>query len=354
MLEVSAINQRFFSLIVMVALLGPGFAFAAGSVRVVGFAVLMSFLSAVSAIICMVYGRHNRLGLYVRFLLILCLAVSMPSFFAGTGPIVRENRLVLRDEELLALDRFFLGGFFPDGQLALAVDRSEWVGPTSFLGKLFTEIFQLFYVSYYIWGYGLMGLLSLQYYMMRREGITDKERLCWIQLKMFMCAWLGTYILNFVINLMVPAVSPRLYIADRFVHPLDGFGPAAMLRNFVYSQAAGSYGTFPSGHTALSWLTALMASYTFPFYGRLATVAAVMITFATVYLRFHYVIDLIGAVPLILFGLLYGGFLPSSVYDRLTTNVSFRFFKRRNASSSSLSSSVPSSAPSSAPSGGLV
>eukprot|EP01102_Stenamoeba_stenopodia_P017182 TRINITY_DN6122_c0_g1_i1.p1 TRINITY_DN6122_c0_g1~~TRINITY_DN6122_c0_g1_i1.p1 ORF type:complete len:334 (-),score=48.18 TRINITY_DN6122_c0_g1_i1:167-1168(-) len=329
MIEVSAINRRFFSLIVIVALMGPGFAFAAGSVAPVAFAVLMSVSSTVAAIVCMVYGRHNQFGLYVRFLLILCLAISMPSFFAGTGPIVRINNLELRDEDLLNLDRMLLGHWFPDGQLAISVDQSPTVGPTSFIGKLITEILQIFYVSYYIWGYGLMVLLSFQYYQLRREGITDKERLSWIQIKMFMCAWLGTYILNFILNLLVPAVSPRLYLADRFVNPLDGFGFAAMLRQFVYSQAAGSYGTFPSGHTALSWLTAIMASYTFPLYGKLARVAAVLITIATVYLRFHYVIDLIGAIPLVFFGLFYGGFLPVSVYEKLTTNVSFRFSKPR-------------------------
>jgi len=34
-----------------------------------------------------------------------------------------------------------------------------------------------------------------------------------------------------------------------------------------------------------------------------------LITLATVYLRYHYVIDLLGAVPLVVFGMIYGGYL---------------------------------------------
>jgi len=329
MIEITAINKRFFSLVLLVTVLGPTLAVLAGEINSVAFALTMSMSSLITYIICMIFGRHNKFGLYVRFLLIFTLAVAMPSFFAAIGPVVKANRLPLKDEGLLQIDTLLLGSFFQDGQLALYIDTHEVLGPETFVGKLFTEVLLICYISYYIWGYGLLVLLSFQYFQLRREGITDKERLSWIQIKMFMCAWLGTYIFNFLINLMVPAVSPRLYIADKYIHDLEGFGLAKVLRDLVYSGAAGSYGTFPSGHTALSWLTAIMASYTFPWYSKFTGVLAVFITLATVYLRFHYVVDIICAAPLILFGLMYGGFLPVSVHEKLTTNVSFRYSKRR-------------------------
>ena len=66
---------------------------------------------------------------------------------------------------------------------------------------------------------------------------------------------------------------------------------------------------FPSGHAALSWIAAICALRLAPRWGRAATVAAVLITLATLWLRYHYLVDLIAAIPLLLFGLAWGGFL---------------------------------------------
>jgi hypothetical protein len=270
----------------------------------------MSILSFLFAMLNLIFWNSDKYRLYIRIGLIIALGLSMPAFYTGVGPTVRSLNLPLNDEALLRIDNFLLGRFFPDGQLALAVDQNTNFGPTTFFGRLLTEILQLSYVSYYVWGPLLIIALSTQYitdaWMDHDQQRKDDS---WRNVKMFLCAWLGTCVLNFAINLLVPALSPRLYIADRYTNPLDGFGLSAFFRRAIYIAGDGSYGTFPSAHTSVSWVTGLAAFKHFRHYGRVTIVAAMLITLATVYLRYHYVIDLLGAVPLVVFGMIYGGYL---------------------------------------------
>eukprot|EP01089_Gocevia_fonbrunei_P019821 TRINITY_DN713_c0_g1_i3.p2 TRINITY_DN713_c0_g1~~TRINITY_DN713_c0_g1_i3.p2 ORF type:complete len:154 (+),score=26.03 TRINITY_DN713_c0_g1_i3:729-1190(+) len=131
-----------------------------------------------------------------------------------------------------------------------------------------------------------------------------------------------------MLNLLVPARSPRVYIADMYTIDLDGFGLAGLLRRSIYSASQGSFGAFPSGHVALSWVTALMAkklwnniSWISPVLTKLHSqgcfFSAIMITLATLFLRYHYFMDVVCAFPLIVFGLFYGGFWPNSHWEGL-------------------------------------
>ncbi len=39
---------------------------------------------------------------------------------------------------------------------------------------------------------------------------------------MFLTGWLGTFLLNFALNLTFPAVSPRIYLADEYQFEIKG------------------------------------------------------------------------------------------------------------------------------------
>jgi len=309
------INYKFTFLLAVVSLLGPLYALAVGAVKPVLFSFTMSIICFLFSILQFTFARDEKYRFYLRVALVVALGTAMPAFYTGVGPVVRSRNLPLNDEALLRIDAFLLGKFFPDGQLALAVDQNTFIGPTTIIGRLLTEILQLSYVSYYVWGYFLLLAFLGQYiYAHWKSDKIGKDK-NWNHVKMFLCAWLGTCILNFVINLLVPAVSPRLFIADRFEKPLDGFGLAAIFRRAIYVAGEGSYGTFPSAHTSVSWVTGLVAIKFFFLFGRATLSAAVLITIATVYLRYHYVIDLIGAIPLVIFGLIYGGYVSYSEFE---------------------------------------
>ena len=114
--------------------------------------------------------------------------------------------------------------------------------------------------------------------------------------------------MNFALYLVVPAMGPWWAHPEWFEHRIDGVWLTRPIRDLIMANQVVP-DCFPSGHTALSWITAIVALRVAPRYGRWALVAAVLITVATLALRYHYAIDVIAAVPLVLLGLWWGGYL---------------------------------------------
>lgn len=234
--------------------------------------------------------------------LALLLGLGVPVFYAATGVVIRGLAVPWVDVALWQTDARWLGWLFPEGQMSLAIDRSSWLGPQTTLGRVLTELFQWIYVTYYLWGFCLLALLMVRFAKGRGPGAGR-------HLTMFLCAWVGAYLVNYVCYVFVPAIGPFVAFADRYEHALVGLGATTFVRETIAANQVVP-DCFPSGHTALSWITALVALRFAPRYGRWALVAAVLITLATVGLRYHYAVDLVAAVPLVLVGLWWGGFLP--------------------------------------------
>jgi hypothetical protein len=240
----------------------------------------------------------------------LCVALGTPAYYGLTGQVIRARKLPHLDPEFRLLDERLLGWLFPGGEVAVWLDRHAWFGPATWTGKALTEVFQLFYFSYYFWGYLLLIWLMVRVFRsvsaLGADGLAARFR----SLQDFLCAWAGAYFLNFICYILFPVIGPKFFSPQTFVNPVDGFGLARMIQDFIVSQQAVQEDCFPSGHTALSWVTGFAALRLAPRYARLALPAAMIITGATIYLRYHYVVDLLGALPLVLVALAWGGFLP--------------------------------------------
>ena len=120
--------------------------------------------------------------------------------------------------------------------------------------------------------------------------------------------------MNYTCYVLVPAIGPYVAFADRYEHPLVGLWATTFFRETIAAHQVVP-DCFPSGHTALSWITAWFALRYAPRYGRFALAAAVLITLATVGLRYHYAVDVLAAVPLVLIGLWWGGALSRHVEE---------------------------------------
>ena len=234
-------------------------------------------------------------------LLALLLGLCVPVFYAATGVVIRGLEVPWADAALWNADGRLLGWLFPEGQVSLAIDRSPFLGPQTPLGRVLTEAFQWVYTTYYLWGFGLLILLLVRF----GKGVGPTARR---DLVRFLCAWVGAYLVNYVCYVFVPAIGPFVAFADRYAHPLEGLWATTFIRETIAANQVVP-DCFPSGHTALSWITALVALRCAPRYGRWALGAAVLITLATVGLRYHYAVDLVAAIPLVLVGLGWGGFL---------------------------------------------
>ncbi|EFA75425.1 phosphoesterase [Heterostelium album PN500] len=258
------------------------------------------------------------------------------------------------DAQLLYGDSSILGWLFPFGQLGLFIDKSSSIGPDSFVGKLSTEIFQLSYISYYIWGYFMevYVLFKLWQSYLSKDPEKNKEMPIWDQLlKMFICSWISTYFVVFSINLIFPAESPRVFINDKYTNALNGFGLAGFIRNKIESAAKGSFGSFPSGHIATSWAVAFASYKIVPLYGYISAFAAFLITIATMYLRYHYLVDFLAAIPVAFICLMFGGFYSlndiKNLFIRAKNSIKRLFSKNKKFNHCIMSNNITSSSSSS-------
>jgi membrane-associated phospholipid phosphatase len=289
----------------------------------------------------------------------------------------------LFDDELMEIDRFLLGWIFPDGQLSLWADESRFFGPTSVFGRILTEVLQIYYLSFFgwcsilivyigLWEYFVCGFTGIRtealpasdiesndendirYEMHQINGETQEKEIadpvsgsweetprkkyryqlwkwtfwfthsadCWKRLLMLILATLGAFLLNYMISFMFPAVSPRVSLEDRFKHPLSGYWVSCLIRETLTKTDEGTYGSFPSGHVALTWLPAIAAlKLGYSKYGWSCLVASVLITLATLYLRYHYFADVLFAIPLVIFGLYFGRIYTFEPYVQVAQRV---------------------------------
>lgn len=200
--------------------------------------------------------------------------------------IMISTHNVLYDDYLIKIDRWLFG---TDPALYL----SDLTHP------LLTEILQIVYGLFY-----LMPLIyAMELYLWHRY-----EELKYA----FFVVFLGFY-LSFLGYLLVPAIGPRftvfnflqlgvempgLFFADiiRYLIDIGESIPQNVHNPEIYAQRD----AFPSGHTIImiliTYLSHKIKSKSFYFY----LPYCMVLIFSTVYLRYHYVIDLIAAVPVVL------------------------------------------------------
>ena len=186
------------------------------------------------------------------------------------------------DYILIALDRKIFGG-----------DPTVWIGQYAI--PLFTEILQIAYASYFI----IMIGVGVQLYL--RKERTDFDR--------YIFALMFGFFLSYVGYLLVPAIGPRFTLHDfsALDNELPGVFLAGPIRDFLNAGESiprniadpwkyAQRDVFPSGHTAMT-LIALFYAAKFKLSGRWCYyVAGTLLVIATVYLRYHYVVDLFGGV----------------------------------------------------------
>jgi membrane-associated phospholipid phosphatase len=188
--------------------------------------------------------------------------------------------------------------------LLIAIDHSIFgVNPTQWLARfahpLLTEILQIAYSSYYL----LPLVLGIDLY--RRKRVYAFKR-------MFFTLILGFY-LSYIGYVALPAVGPRFTLHDfaKLEEDLPGLMLTSPLRLYTNSGESISFTTpnaaakvqrdvFPSGHTEITLLVIFLA---FRYRARVRwylCITGSLLIIATVFLRYHYVVDVIGGVAFML------------------------------------------------------
>jgi membrane-associated phospholipid phosphatase len=183
------------------------------------------------------------------------------------------------DAALMSIDRFIFG-----------VDVTVWLRDWSH--PVITEILQLAYSSYYF----LPLILAIDFYRKKRVKAFKT---------VFLFVIFGFY-LSYLGYVAVPAIGPRFtqHEFEQTDEDLPGMLITPFLRaytntgesippNTLYPAANVQRDVFPSGHTQVTLIVILLA---FRYRARtrwLLGITGTLLIIATVYLRYHYVIDLI-------------------------------------------------------------
>ena len=185
------------------------------------------------------------------------------------NPVRNPGLLSDRDGLLIAADRFLFGG-----------DPTRWL--ERFAHPWLTEVMQLFYSTNYFLP---LALLLILYLGSRRVPFRHAVFLLTL-----------AYFLSFIGYFLFPAIGPRFTLEH--ARPLEGLWLRDRLADWVYFMESHPRDCFPSGHTAIPlvtlWLARRFNRLLFRIY--LPIVAGLIIS--TVYLRYHYVVDVIAGIAL--------------------------------------------------------
>ncbi|MGH7151605.1 MAG: phosphatase PAP2 family protein [Planctomycetota bacterium] len=174
-----------------------------------------------------------------------------------------------REWYLIALDRRLFGG---DPTLALRAVAHPAL----------TELLQLVYASFYFLPIVLGGALARA-----RDWRAFEFSLTAVALG-FLLSYLGYF--------LVPARGPERFLPHG--EPLEGVATASAVRAWLDRVVPVKRDCFPSGHTEISLLVAALAwRFHRPAFLLLGPVA-LLLAFSTVYLRYHYAVDVLAGAAL--------------------------------------------------------
>ncbi len=226
--------------------------------------------------------------------------------------MVKPIRGIDYDHILIEIDRWIFG-FDPTVELF------------SIANPYLTELLQIVYGMFFF----LPIILAID--LMIKEKIANVKYEAFIILYGFLLSYIG-YIL-------VPAIGPRFTLHDFYMTDIElpGLYLTDFLREVVNSGESIPKGTidaidkvqrdvFPSGHTQMTLLTMYLAVKFKAKTKNFLLVVGTLLIFATVYLRYHYVIDLIAGFLFMVFTL-WSGFYLYNWWMEKTGEETFKYEK---------------------------
>ena len=193
-------------------------------------------------------------------------------YFLAVAVFVPTLDLPTRDTELLRIDESQLGQ-----TPAVALDL--WTSP------LLTEIMSACYLSYLV--YLHVAIIHAAF----MPTAFTRRFANWL---------LSVYAIGLPFYLLVPAKGPARAFPELFVTTLDG-GPLTSLNQFVVEKGSSVYDVFPSLHVMITCALMEFDRRNCPKRFRLMLLPAAGLFASTLYLRYHYAIDLLAGAALFLF-----------------------------------------------------
>jgi membrane-associated phospholipid phosphatase len=208
--------------------------------------------------------------------------------------VFKEVYVIIQTIGRKDVDSWFIGF----DHAMFGVNPTEWIG--RFASPFLTEILQIAYVSYYL----ILLTVGIELYLKR-----EQEKFSFV-----VFAIVYGFFLSYLGYIAFPAVGPRftLHSFGSLNQELPGMLFTNALRDFlnagesigsnaVNALAVAQRDAFPSGHTEMT-LIALYFAGKYRLRSRYVLYAAgTLLIISTVYLRYHYVVDLLAGAALMAF-----------------------------------------------------
>ncbi len=161
------------------------------------------------------------------------------------------------------------------------------ISPTVWMQRIIHPVLtEILYILYFV--YFLMPVVLI-IVLFRNKEFKELE----ISLFALFICYYGAYITYF----FVPVEGPRYFLIHEHTIPLDGLLLAAPLRDFINMCEPSTLDCFPSLHSAILIVVTLLAARYYKRLYNLYFALSVVIIFSLVYLRYHYILDiLVGAI----------------------------------------------------------
>ncbi|MBN1203508.1 MAG: phosphatase PAP2 family protein [Myxococcaceae bacterium] len=187
--------------------------------------------------------------------------------FSAPRAVVPALGLSSRDELLLGIDRALFG---ETPALRIAPYSRLWL----------TELMSACYLSYHVYFHGALAYALL--------WPVDKARRLFEAMFTALPAGVAGYFL-------IPAVGPLKALMGSFEAPLSG-GPLTALNDWVVQSGSAVYDVFPSLHVLMTCVLLDHDRRAHPLRFKLMLPVALGLIVSTVYLRYHYAIDLVAGL----------------------------------------------------------
>ena len=220
-------------------------------------------------------------------------------FFEEIGLIVHSIFPGWFDEYLIKADYAMFGAH-----------PTVWI--EQFSNYWLNEYMQLVYTSYYLLTIGLGAYLWFRNGGVRNRGIRDRRE----DFAEFITSTCAAYYLCYVIFVLFPIESPHHTLRHLQQVELAG-GPFTAFINLIEKHGRVHGGAFPSAHVAGSVVVLISAWRFAPRAGDCLTPLVLSICVATVYGRYHYVMDVFAGILMAVIGCWMGAKLRSKKTERI-------------------------------------
>ncbi len=261
--------------------------------------VNLGFLCVLIGFLIVTYTDNPYSNVLMALYLVILLSIFGIAKYRNHHQTVKYNLFYLLSAVILFITMYesisgllpiFVGNLRFDAMID-NLDKSVFgISPTVWMQRIiFPSLTEVLYILYFVYFFMPVILVILLY---RNGEFKELE----ISLFTLFINYYGAYISYFYI----PVEGPRYYLAHEHVVPLDGIFLSEPLRDFINLCEPSTLDCFPSLHSSILVVVTALAYKFYPRIFKIYLVLSIVIIFSLVYLRYHYLLDIV-------FGALWAG-----------------------------------------------